>query len=409
MKTFKLGLVVTTLVVAVAGLLAVAAEFWLRKQNPDLVGLYTTDKYAVARFKPGLERIRNVRGRGILLQTNSFGVRDDSELDPADADIVVLGDSNVAALFIPFSETLGERLSARLGNNLSATNLALPAYGPDQAANRFIAIADNSRASAVILHFFADNDFGDLLRNNIYRRNESGEWVMRENLDREPILLWNKYQLVQRLWDLLDLEEQQFATLIAGEEYYHPLSYRMGGTVIQSKRKNALEAWKKVTGIEHKQYTRDGRTAWLGDHYDYGMSSDPKGDAAQEAKSILTHVLSLTAASFQGKPACFVLLIQPAEDDLMDTGGASVSRLQLQARSESYYPRALTDLAVEAATAAGVNYIDLFPVFESTPNEYYYSERERPGDNHWNEKGIDTAAALLAAYLEDNGCVEIRD
>jgi len=404
-KIFLLSVLAALIVISICSILIALAEYWLRQQEPEKSSIYMADDVAIGRFKPGLNKNRLVAdGYKVLLKTNRHGIRDDTDLEPRAADIILLGDSNIAALYLPFKDTLGERIETELDNTVTVANLEVPGYGPDQAVNRFIQIVDVAGAKAVVLHFFADNDFGDLLRNNIYRQDASGKWVMRPNLAREPMLVRDKYKILQRTWDMLGLSNVQFDRLVAGKTYYNPFARTMGGSVARSQRKSPLKDWRQVFMLEYEYYLQGRHGAWLGDHYDYGISLEPQGDAAGQARKILTYVLTQAAQSFSGKRERFVFLVQPAEDDLMDRGGTSVSRLLLAQASDQYYPRGMVDLALQAAKHAGVTVIDMFPVFEKQPQKYYYPEWLRPGDGHWNLSGIKSAAARVAEHLRQAEC-----
>jgi hypothetical protein len=390
--------------IAVCGVLIVGAEYLLRVRDP-LESLYVPDDHAIARYKPDLDKVREVYGQSIRFTTNRFGVRHDQDLAPGEAQVLVLGDSNVAALFLPFEQTLGQRLAAHLQSGVTVLDLAVPGYGPDQSVNRFKAIAADAHAKAVVLHFFADNDFGDLFRNNIHRETAPDAWKTRDDLARDPELLWEHYRLFRSLWTLSGLGQSAFDRFVAGDGYYPPFSKSMGGSVVHSQRPDALAEWKRVSELEYQYYRQGRRSAWQGDHYDYAIAMEPDGPAARAAVRVLAHVLWEAKKAFRGADACFVLLIQPAEDDLMDDGGTSVSRRRLKDASANYHPRAMVDLAIRAAGEAGVPYLDLFPVFSTQPARYYYPEYQRPRDNHWNAGGVDVAAKMLAEYLGKNRCL----
>ncbi len=405
MRRLFFSLMTLTIVIVVTVLLILGTELLLRARDTAEQSLYQPDDAAIARYKAGVDRLRDVYGQPIRFFTNRHGIRHDRDLAPEQADVLVFGDSNVAALFLPFEQTLGQRLAAHLGRGVAVLDLGIPGYGLDQSVNRFKAFAPEAKARAVVLHFFADNDFGDLFRNNLYRQTPAGVWETRDDLTREPALYWEEYRLVPRLWNLLGLEQDDFDRLIAGDDYYPAHSKRMGGSVMHSPYPDALQRWKDVSGIEYRNYLKGMHGAWNGDHYDYGIASDPKGAAARTAVAILTHVLAEARLVFRGRAECLVMLIQPAEDDLMDYGGTSVSRLQLRRESPEYHPRALVDLAIGAATRAGIRYLDLFPEFSAQPRRYYYNERERPRDNHWNAEGVEVAARRVAEYLKANRCL----
>jgi len=406
MKKLYLWLLMLGMVILVCAGLVIASEYYLRAYWPSRSSIYMPDATAIARYKPGIHAMREVNGKPVLFETNRQGIRHHEDLDPRDADVLLLGDSNVAALFLPFNQTLGQRLQSRLEPPVRVADLSLSGYGPDQSARRYIPIAEGSRAKAVVFHVFADNDFGDLFRNNLYRQSESGTWQTRRDIDRDPMLIWDRFKLAQRLWTLLGLSVESFNTLTGGPDYYNALHTYIGGTALHSLLPDALERLIRVSEQEYEMYREGKHTVWLGDHYDYGIAVAPHSEMAQQAERILAHVLTQAAAAFHGNRECFIVLIQPAEDDLMDYGGTSVSRVDLQQVSKDYYPRALTDMAIRTAQSAGLDYIDLFPVFSGSPWRYYFTERQRPMDNHWNSQGIGKAADLLADYLDKHKCLD---
>jgi SGNH hydrolase-like domain, acetyltransferase AlgX len=399
------GCVLLAVVLCVVASLVIAAELLLRARHAADRPIYLPDDTAIARFKPGIDRVRDVQGRPVRFFTNRHGIRYDRDVAPEDADVLVLGDSNVAALFLPSPRTLAQQLARRLEPGTAVLDLGVPGFGPDQSANRFKALGPAAKAQAVVFHFFADNDFGDLLRNNLYQQLATGEWTVRDDLEREPDIFWGEYLLVQRLWSLLGLEKSAFDRIISGGDYYPSLGAELRNLEAQSRAADLLERWKQITATEYRNY-RDGlHGAWRDDHYDYGIASSPHGPPARSAARILTHALREAKAAFRGADGCLVMLIQPAERDLMDVAANGLARAELARANSGYYPRALVDLAIRSAQQADVAFLDLFPVFSADPQAYYFSERELRDDDHWNSAGIGVASRVVAEYLTENRCL----
>jgi len=84
-----------------------------------------------------------------------------------------------------YSEKLETKLSQNLKINIEVINAGVNGYGPDQISLRLADELDWLKPDIVIISIFTDNDFGDLLRNNIYR------------LDKANQLVLNKYVLSQ--------------------------------------------------------------------------------------------------------------------------------------------------------------------------------------------------------------------
>ena len=86
--------------------------------------------------------------------------------------IMVYGDSFIAGEISPdtltFVRVLERLLQSRHGSEIEVVNAGVAGYGPDQA---FIALREDAprmRPAAVILGIFADNDFGDLVRDKLF-------------------------------------------------------------------------------------------------------------------------------------------------------------------------------------------------------------------------------------------------
>ncbi len=368
--------------VALFGVLELAVR-WV---YPERVTIYRPDPDALFRLKAGLDRDRPIPGLGrvVRLRTNAYGVRDDQDLDPAQADILLFGDSNVAALFAPFEETLGERVEAHLGGGARAANLGAPGYGPDQSVRRYLSLAPRARAKAVVVHVFADNDYVDLFQNNLFRRDAGGVWR-----DVDPGLRVREY-----------LEQSLALGMIKGAME----TLKGAPTAAAATPDQAIDFLRSETGRYYRNYLENRSSYWLIDLFSLEPALNPDGPQARNAKEILAHALARGKDAFGGDPACFVALIQPSEVDL---GGriAGMNQALLRHADARYHPRNLSRIALDAAESAGVGSIDLFREFEDAREKYYFAPEQYPNDGHWNEAGIDRAAELLARHLTRNGCL----
>jgi hypothetical protein len=168
-----------------------------------------------------------------------------------------------------------------------------------------------------------------------------------------------------------------------------------------------IERFEQVTGNEFEAY-KDGRyTSWLGDLYDYYIALNPGSEAAHHAWQLLSAILREAKKKSQELDACFVVLIQPSESDVGDTG--AISYRDLGAFSDTfkrdYHRRNLTDIARAAAIASGVEYIDLFDLYTNSGAEPYTSYMYDKVDNHWNAVGVQIAAEAISRFITENDCV----
>ena len=85
--------------------------------------------------------------------------------------VLIVGDSNIAGLFLSDAETLGSQVTQQsLENDLciSVDTFGVSGFGPDQTLFAIADLTENKTYDYVIFHIFADNDLGDLIRNNNY-------------------------------------------------------------------------------------------------------------------------------------------------------------------------------------------------------------------------------------------------
>ena len=120
-------------------------------------------------------------GRKIVWRTNSMGFRGPEIRDNPGLRVVVYGDSNIQARFSDLEDTFPARLEAELAEGLKqdveVINAGVSGFGPDQSFLKFREEAEMLKPDLVIIHFFADNDYGDAIRNRLFDLNRDGKLV----------------------------------------------------------------------------------------------------------------------------------------------------------------------------------------------------------------------------------------
>jgi len=121
------------------------------------------------RMKPGA-RVRYTTSEfDTQININGAGVRDDEELGPKAPDerrIVILGDSLVLSVQVPFRQTFGELLEQRLnargsGVRYRVINAGVQGYGPVQELRLFQKLGASLQPDVVIEALFVGNDAED--------------------------------------------------------------------------------------------------------------------------------------------------------------------------------------------------------------------------------------------------------
>jgi lysophospholipase L1-like esterase len=154
----------------------VAAQFWIfeaalrtwgsSEAAPSFQGLFEGDPQIGYRLKPHA-RTRFVTSEFAAdIAINGMGLRDDEEIGPkppGERRIVLLGDSLVLSVQVPFEQTFGELLERRLNARSGATryrviNAGVQGYGPIEEQLFFRRIADSVQPDLVIPVVFVGND-----------------------------------------------------------------------------------------------------------------------------------------------------------------------------------------------------------------------------------------------------------
>jgi hypothetical protein len=89
--------------------------------------------------------------------------------------ILFLGDSLVFGIGVQHFQTLPKALEDMLAPGAEVFNMGMYGYGPDQSLMQLTTQGLALDPDMVILGVFAANDFGDIIKNDLYRLDEGGE------------------------------------------------------------------------------------------------------------------------------------------------------------------------------------------------------------------------------------------
>lgn len=149
------------------GIFEAALRTWGSSEAaPAFQGLFTGDEATGYRLKPNA-RIRFTTSEfDTDIAINSRGVRDDEEIGPkvpGERRIVILGDSLVLSVQVPFKATFGELLERRLNAEQTryryrVINAGVQGYGPVEELLFFRNVAKAFEPDLVITTLFVGND-----------------------------------------------------------------------------------------------------------------------------------------------------------------------------------------------------------------------------------------------------------
>lgn len=384
----------SALLLTLAGLvclaiLEAAAEFLLA---PTHRPIYQPDGELIFKFVPGsrsamVHSAANGGGR-VLHRINSQGFRGAELKRPGEATrVVVYGDSFIHAFYTPDEETfvaqLEQALSRRLGAPVEAVNAGVSSYGPDQIALKMARELPQVRPDLVIVSVFAGNDYGDLMRNKMFRLGADG------TLEANP---WRLDAQVQRRLELSQREsllKRAARAAMAGRRAAPAEAPVDMGFLLEEARREFESAVVQRDGVVTNTHI---------DYYSADVSLTPDSPSARYKVALMKAVLQRIAAVAKENAVPLVFLFIPHPMDLAE--GYDVWKPVDRARFPGYDGRNQTAPLEAAASSLGVPYLSLYEPFRAVGPQAYYL---RGGDDHWNSAGQRVAAEAMAELIQQRG------
>ena len=389
-----------TLLVSVLLTLA-AAEFVLRfALGPQFYGIYRLDDHVLYRLIPGAQRVNTLPpindSLRIRYEINSRGFRG-KELAPLGESlrVVVYGDSFIQGDFSQTEDTFTVRLKAHLesqmGKSVEVVNAGVAGYGPDQELRRMEDELPILKPNLVIVAIYAGNDFGDLVRNKLYRLSSDGSLhqnqsvALQDSFARDAARARSEPILRKMLRNARN-------RLFGDPNQIYPTG--------REARHGRIEDDLTQAASEYRQYVVEGDNVvheLYRDPYNADVSLAPRSESARYKIAMMEQIIArmhLTAAS-QHMPLLFVLIPSPIDvADVHETGEVDPMKYPAYRRS------VLTDILDQICRRNQLPAVNLFgPFWEHRANELFL----KGGDDHWNTRGQDFAAELVSNYVTAQG------
>ena len=389
----------TVIIIAISLGIFACGEIALRLAFPERVSkAYRFDENYIVALKPGVKKgfIHNEAngGQTIIWATNRDSFRG-PELQPKPAHrIMVYGDSNMQARFSRYDHTYPARLAALLGKagipGVEAVNAGIIGFGPDQSLIRFTLEADKYRPDLVIFHFFADNDYGDVLRNALFHMDANGRLAKaaaRPDLDA----------------DLIGYPGEGLANWLARLLMVRGAKTAFGFLRSDNRPKNTQQLldllWQMCSAeyINYKKRT-GARYPCMADHYDIDIALEPERESSLLKIELAEKILRKADEFARAKGIKFLVLIQPSGCDVSRNRDL-MNYTHLQ-KFKKYRRTNLVKPVERICLRHEIAYINLFDTFMANdPSSLYF----RAGEYHWNDKGQRVAAEATAAYIVRHG------
>lgn len=327
-------------------------------------------------------------GHRVRYEINAAGFRGEALRTERDRlRVVVYGDSFIQAEFSELPETFTERLEAhlaeRLGRDVEVVNAGVAGYGPDQVLRKLEEEIDVLRPDLVVVSIYAGNDFGDLVRNKLYRLDAEGRLVESEarlapellhrlNASRDESILKRIARQARAAWRAPAWDESAPA------------------------RRARLEEALAQNLAEYQDFVVEGDTEvreLMRDPYNADLSVLPDGESARYKIALMDRVVARIAelAAARSVPLALVLVPHP-----LDVAGAHETLEVDRAAHPAYRPTAATDALAEIAARHAIPAVNLFEPFRARGAADLYF---RGPDDHWNARGQDVAAELVAELI----------
>lgn len=390
------------IVIAITCAILLAMELSLRALYPekieDKVSLSSliyqhNDNYIIS-LKPGITKefkVSKENGGGVISWgTNSLGFRGEEIAEKTGLRIIVYGDSNIQARFTQHQNTFTTVLQTLLGrehNNVEVINAGLVGAGTDQNLIRLSEELDSIKPDIVIFHVFADNDFGDIVRNRLFELSATGELVKtdykitmdQELSSREPTFInWVNSLLIVRAVQKLATNEIDVEALNENEK-------------VETILKDLIKQSEIEFDVYRKKKPR--QASHFADHYDIDIAIDPESDSARTKIMLMEKVLLQANKLASTKQAIFLVVVQPSVFDLtIDRFSFGYKDLE---KYEHYKQENLSKPFKQICEKHTLNCVHLVDFFlREGPDDLY-----RKNDNHWNDMGQRISAEATAEKI----------
>jgi hypothetical protein len=313
--------------------------------------------------------------------------------------ILVYGDSFTHAEFSHyeqrFTTRLQEELGARLGRGVEVINAGIAGYGPDQVLRRIETEVPALAPDLVIVNVFAGNDFGDLLRNRLYRLDANGKLVENAYVlspEQKRRIALNRYELV--LFRVLkDARDKIFGRKRgSATDNFDPEAWinRAYDQQLREYREFVVQGDNTVGEFSVDPYSAD-------------ISTSPENPSSRYKIAMMGQIFEKIRDETEAAGTRLLVVVIPHPMDLL--GGDHASGRIDRAKFPGYEPTRLTDTMSGIAAGLGIPYVNLYgPFAAADPNALYL----KGGDDHWNGAGQALAAKLVADTVIGAGLLTKR-
>jgi len=371
---------------------------------PPMSQSFTYNPVYLVTVKPNLQRtFTRVTGSGKEMRTywstNADSFRGNELRENGDLRIIVYGDSNILARFSNLEDTFPYKLEKELQrltqHNIEVINAGVDGFGPDQSLLRFEQEVDVYKPDLVVFHVFADNDFGDIIRNRLFDLDPLGTLVKSAHATTSDHCF--RVTPCMRKGDLISIINRFSSSLLTVRGFRKALALlgvvkTPGDASADALIKEGLSVAKDEWSIYKRSAPRE--YSHFADHYDYDLALFPDSESSVTKVKLMDAVLAKAKQVAQSKNVGLLVLIQPSSQDLTRNLVPNYSDFS---RYVEYKPTNLSSVVEKVANARHIDVLNLFKVFlNNRPEALFFKGL----DNHWNSGGQSLAARETALYIK---------
>lgn len=334
-------------------------------------------------------------GETIHWQTNSLGIRGPELTAKKGKRIVVYGDSNIQAVFSDLDNTFCKRLEHYLNLSkesppIQVINAGVQGFGPDQSLLKYLDEQDKLDPDIIILQLFAENDFGDIIRNKLFELSSSGELLPHKTKNGiDPAL---KYYIEK------EQERGTLSSIISKSKAIKYLNQKFDFDVFSYVKTNNTnkasdeldqqlaqldEEYLSYLGQNDKQYSQ------FDDSFDLDVIIYPNSPSTILKVGLLHSILRTFKKAVEKRSQKLIVMVQPSIYDLIHFH-------PFKDHFPQYKQAALSETMEKIAKEENIPTYNLFNDFITMgPTSLFF----KAYDAHWNDKGQDLAAKQMANFL----------
>lgn len=368
----------------------VLAEGLLSLFFPIRSQIYRLEKQLLYGLIPGASKLHiTENGKHSHLRINNLGYRgDDIPEKKQKFRIAIYGDSMVFANTVDQEDTFVRKLAGLTARPVEVLNGGVVGYGPDQAILRMERDFERIKPDLAMLCLCANNDFGDLIRNKIFWWDPKQGLVQNGSVFPGPELKAD--------FKRADEESERFCLF---RVFHHFKESRQRARTKQAMMEQSLDfigLYLQAAQTEFQEYKNRANPLVNGafyDYYDADMAIRPDSEMGRYKWKLLREVLKRANGFCKNARTPFVVLVTPSAVDLCETFNIRVDPEQYP----SYAPSKITSLMSRILKEEQIPYLDLYPpLLKQNPDSCFEGQE----DFHFNEKGHEFTARLLAEFLE---------